>query len=458
MSARSQGRIQHCDKAGWIIGLVLSLCAGPVAWCDEAPAVDVTAALDAAADYLVLGKPRDALDALKPIEQVEPENPWLWFYRGNARYLLRDPHEAMRAYDLALTYLADMGDPDPGLAEQIRLYRSRARRQVFNISWQTGLYYDTNVTYLGETDVDLGGLISGEDDGKFGTQFRLDYAPIVTETDMLVAGTRIGHAWHFAVNEFDLQDYGAYISYSRRIGDNLEPAIRYDYDITLLGNELFLSSHTLTPSLTWHWDPVEGPIAPRQSTIYYQLRDRDFLFDIDPVFDRDSLSHTAGAEQRFRLTPLADHYPAWQWDATFGYRLTSIPTDGDEYDRLIQDFHFGVAFPLLNPWEPDAYLLIPDLPMRFTFDVQWQLSDYRRGSIIDRNGNNRYDHITSYAWTLSQKLMEDPELGDLTLQGIVLWTDAKSNVELQDPDFSYKWSEPFTYTKTVFGLQLIWQW
>jgi len=37
-------------------------------------------------------------------------------------------------------------------------------------------------------------------------------------SDSLVTGARLGHSWHFSVEQFDVQDYGGFIRYGRRIG------------------------------------------------------------------------------------------------------------------------------------------------------------------------------------------------------------------------------------------------
>ncbi|MCP4250125.1 MAG: hypothetical protein GY778_24040 [bacterium] len=51
----------------------------------------VQAALEDAARSLSESKPDQALTVLTPVEQVEPDNPWLWFYRGRAHDQLDSP-------------------------------------------------------------------------------------------------------------------------------------------------------------------------------------------------------------------------------------------------------------------------------------------------------------------------------------------------------------------------------
>jgi len=113
-----------------------------------------------------------------------------------------------------LKILADLGDPDPELAEKARLYRYRARRQVFRITLQPGLAYDSNVTYTGTGGTGLG-QISGRGDGCSVSDVRIDYAPVATEREALTVGARLADTWHFSVESFDLQDYGGYVRYAR---------------------------------------------------------------------------------------------------------------------------------------------------------------------------------------------------------------------------------------------------
>jgi len=110
----------------------------------------------------------------------------------------------------------------------------------------------------------------------------------------------------------------------------------------------------------------------------------------------------------------------------------------------VNNFFFGMAMPLPS--------LIPDKELIFRFNLHWLLAKYQEPSQIDREGDNRDDVIRILSWTLSQKLIEDPKLGDLTLHALIHWTDTKSNVTASDG------SSPFTYDKVLYGLQLEWSW
>ena len=421
----------------------------------QAQEEEVRAALESAATQISQGHYSEALDTLRRVESAEPDNPWMWFYRGTAEQQLGEPYRAMDAYDRALKILRDLDNPDPALAAKIREQRFAARRQVLHLSLSTGLAYDTNVSYLGSSS----GLsiISGKPDMLFATQAQLDYAPVATAQQALTFGTRLSHSWHFSIEEYNLQDYGAYVRYARRLSPHFDAAIEYDYDFVLLGNDSFLSDHVLTPSLTYHWlAPAQQRFRLEDTRVYYRFEDADFKFDTDRAFDRDGTAHGVGIEQSFKWKPVRCWN--WTWDLAVGYLFNSFFTDGSEFGRREHNFLAGVSMPVINPWHPDKYLILPDKELVFTFNTQWQIGTYRDGSLIDADGDRRSDLLTTFNWGLSQTLIKSPEYGDLILHGLISWTNADSNVTTQEHNFPYRTGEPFTYDKVVYGLQLEWSW
>lgn len=413
------------------------------------PSDTVAADLESAATSIQAGQPRAALEALDAVERIEPQNPWLWFYRGLAHLRLGNAYLAMESFDAALDRLAELGDPDPQLTEAARRYRSQARRQAFSLSWQTGLAYDTNVTYLGNVATGPG-LISGRKDGKFASGLQLHYAPVAEEDQALVLNVRLDHIWHFKTSEFNFQDYGASIRYARKLDRRWEASLQYDYDFTLLGNQSFLSSHALTPGLRYHWDLPEGPFRPGTTGVYYQMVDQDFRFPTTRAFDRDGFIHALGVEQSFlfQLLPGSSR----TGELTLGYRAEAIPTRGSEFDRNQHNFLVGVGLPLLNPAEPERFLILPDKELLLRFNLHWQTADYDNPSLLDRYKRGRSDFIKSYTWSLSQKLLEHPDYGELTLHGIINWQDARSHLRTDGG------GRPFTYDKVIYGMQLEWTW
>ena len=420
---------------------IIWLANGPVTFSqvNEPPLVQTD--LESAASLLAADQPRDALRALTAVGSREPDNPWMWFYRGLAYLKLGNWYVSMASLDRAQDLLTAYGDPEPQLSESIRRYRRQARSQVFGISYQIGLAYDSNVTFLGSGGA--GFDIAGRGDGKFTSRLQFAYAPIANETESLTLRARIAQAWNFAIEEFDDQDYGASIRYTRNLNDHWQATLQYDYDITYLGNDPFLSNHALSPGIIYNWQRPQSRLRPTETTLFYRIEARDFLFDTDPAFDRDGFANAVGLEQKWALRPTAGS--DWTWDLSTGYALESVATEGTEFDRLDHLFYLGLQVPLTNRWLPDKEFTV-------RFDANWQIADYREDSVIDGNGDQRSDLITTLGAVLSQQLVQDADLGELTLHAIVGWTDANSNVTTADR------ASPFTYDKWVAGLQLEWSW
>ncbi len=442
----------------FIVGVVLAQAQAP-----QEPAQGtedtVLTALDRASEALTAEppRPREALRVLGPVEQLEPNNPWLWFYRGLAEGSLGNTHAALEALDRADRILIELGDPEPELAEVIETQQRRLRKRLFSLSVQFGLAYDTNVAYRG-ADLSTFDLVTGKHDGVYSTSVGLTFAPIANERETLAVDLRIGETWHFSIGEFNYQDYGASIRYTRRLSDRWQLGLSYDYDFTLLGNNAFISSHVLSSSITYAWPtaPVEraGPagepvaqasawIVPNTTSFYYEFQGRNFLEETSPEFDRDGFVNVFGLEQTFILQPFPGE--DWFWRLGAGYRLSLVGTEGTEFDRETHDFILGVNIPLGSP-------LIENKPLDFNFSAQWQIGDYRNDSVIDRRRRPRDDLIAAYTWVLSQKIIEDGPLGDLAIHGIISWIDANSNVRIQNR------TRPFSYDRVAYGLQLAWTW
>ena len=397
---------------------------------------------------LYQGRSQEAMTVLERVERQEPDNPWLWYYRGTAHLQLSSPYKAMECYDRAADILASLGDPDPDLADRIRRQRAQARRHVFGLSGHVGLAYDTNVSFLG--DAGTLDILAGRPDGKFASGFQVDFAPVADERNVIAAGVRFGHSWHFSVTEFDYQDYGEYLRYVRRLGESWEAEVLYDYDVNCLGRDGFLSNHAVTPSVTYRWRSADAAFRPRDTRVYYRFEAQDFLFATEPEYDRDGFAHGVGVEQRFLFRPVAGRN--WVWEISAGYGFASFATEGTQYDRFTHDFQIGMGVPLVNPVDPDKYLILPDKELIFRFNADWQIEDYWNRNLEDRDRDGRSDLLTTYSFVVSQTLMSEPDRGDLVLHAIIHWTDAESNVTTRDA------LSPFTYDKVIYGIQLAWSW
>jgi hypothetical protein len=407
---------------------------------------------ETAARALAEGKPRVALDAMDHAETVEPDNPWVHYYRAAAKFQIGDHYGAMTSGERAATILKELGDPDPELAELVRQVRGRSRREVASLSLQTGLAFDSNVTFLQAGAAGLG-LIAGREDGLFASSETILFAPIADEKQRLEVAARVANSWHFAVEQFDFGDYGGGVRYVRRLADNWEADIRYNFDLYYLGNDPFVSIHAVSPSLSYLWrkPPVQG-IRPDKSSVYYQFEARDYRYPTTTNFDRDGPAHHVGLTHDMLIRPLAD-YP-WDVKLSAGYRYEADFTRGSEFDARYHNFLLGLEVPLVRPWIKDRleYLLIANQELKFTYGATWQIGDYREVSLTDRDHDKRSDYIVTHTFALSQTVFDDPDYGRMVLHALINWSDANSNVTTPQK------VSPFTYDRVVYGLQLEWTW
>lgn len=402
----------------------------------------VQRALEKAATQIADRQHADALKTLATIEKIEPDNPWLHFYKGAAHQGLQNWYPAMESYDTATDLLLSYGDPEPKLYETIKLYRSQARRNVFSLSLTTGIAWDSNVSYVGDSGSQAN-LISGQGDAVFSNRFNLAYAPIADETQSLTLVARTYNTWHADVDAFDEQNYGLTANYARKLNPNWSAAIRYDYDIVYLGRQPFVSTNSLSPSLRYIWNPTDATFQPTTTDLFYRIEAHDFLFRTSPEFDRDGFENTIGFSQSFRWQPNPEN--PWTMSIDTGYAFEFVATEGREFDQYRHNIFLAAGFPLTNPLLPEN-----DLFMRINANVE--VGDYREASLLDRDGDERYDVISTVETVFSQELFTDPEKGRLTMHAIVGYSTAASNITRRDR------SSPFTYEKWISGVQFEWNW
>jgi len=411
----------------------------------EDPARDsaqkIQQALRDASEAIQHGQGDEALDDLGAVDAIEPNNPWAWYFRGQAHRLLGDPYRAMEAYDSALDELATLGNPEPELFERIKAERHAARRRVFNLSLQTGVAYDSNVSFSGTgATVDF---VSGRGDGEFATLMQLDYVPYVTNEQAVTVGARFNQVLHFSIKEFDYQDYGGYIRFTQRLNDSWTFDLRYDYDLYYLDHESFSSINTITPRFNFRWPTRDVSVSLDETSLFYRIEALDYLYPTTSRLDRDGYVNAVGIEQTLRIRPVASN-PAWVWDAFAGYQFQYVSTEGSEFDYYGNDVYFGLSVPMKNSWLDDKILTA-----RFLAGVEFD--NYRNPSGFDRRGRERDDVITTIGVVLSQVLVEDAEHGDVILHGIFNYTDSDSNITTRE------FGDPFSYDRIVAGFQVEWR-
>lgn len=427
------------------VWLLLLICGIPAR--AQEVAFSIRESLENAAVQLHAGEAEAALHALAHVAEAEPDNPWLWFYRGSAYLILQQPYRAMDAFDRSLAILQKLNHPDRTLENLVRAARDRARRQVFQVSLTLGPAYDSNVSFLGSGAATLG-LLAGKEDGKFLARTRIDFSPIEDGRNSLTLGLHAAHSWYFQIDEFDDQEYGGYVRYSRRLSNQWRGEVQYDYEYTLLDHKGFLSGNGATCALRYTWSPGTTWISPLESALFYRIDVRDYRYPVREAFNHDGLTHGVGMQQVWQVRPV----PNWIWRVTTGYRFDYVWTEGTEFDRRNNNLHAGIQIPLIRPGSPDKYLILPDKEMTLRFDADWQSTRYRNVSLEDRDRDRRRDRITYLSLGVSQLLRDNPKEGRLVLHVVSEWTNAESNVETRGR------IHPFTYEKFVCGILLQWSW
>lgn len=441
------------SRSRWVLAASLLVLASPAASrAEDASPVTVEASLARAAGLLSEQNPGAALQTLLAVERAEPENPWLWFLRGRAHLQLEEPYLAMESFDRALDSIAKAQSPDEALAERIRAERRLARRQVHSLSLRAGFAYDSNATYTG------GGvaIISGKRDYKAVTGINWDFAPIATREEAWIVGLRLNDSWYTDIHEFNEQAYGGYARYVRRLSEEWRVEVQYDLDFSLLDRDSFLWEHSIGPRVVYHWPAPATPTtenaeaiaqsAPRarwlETSFNYSLQHRDFLFSTRREFDRDGLVNSFGVEQSARVRPFGQL--AWDWNVSAGYRLDLMPTEGSEFDRVTHDFSLGFLLPMKG-------VFLANQPASLRLSAEWELDDYANGSLYDHRSRERRDLLTTLGLVFSQTLADNEKDGEVLLHAIFQWTDADSNI--RDRELG----QPFSYEKTLAGIQLEWR-
>ncbi len=410
---------------------------------------DVQHSLELAAVLLNSGDAPKAWEVLDDVETAEPENPWLWYFRGIANTQLGRAYPALACLDRSLELLSSTNPPDELLSSLVRAQRQSVRREVFNISLRLGSTYDTNVTFLGGNAI-AEGLIANEKDGAFGSEFSVFFAPLQDESQMLTLGFQAANLWQFRVDAFDVQDYTAMVRYAHRLTPRSTLSFEAEENVIYLGNDPYLFKPTGTVEWKYSWPSSSSVVHLIESSAFYRIESRDFRYQVERDFDRDGVSHMVGVAQEVRFRPI----PAfdWYWDAQLGYHFEDVRTQGTEFDRRVQVASAGVAMPLVRPKDTTKYLLSPDKPLWLAFRADWEVSRYRNDSLNDRHDRKRVDRIGTYRLMLSQLLRKDVDRGDVTLSTVLQWSDANSNLRTTSD------TNPFTFDKFVFGLQIEWSW
>lgn len=294
------------------------------------------------------------------------------------------------------------------------------RRRPWDLTLQIGYDYDTNVSLRGE-GISRNGL--DERDSRFGVASAFTYRVVDSEEWLVGVGAETFNSWHFDRSDFNVQTYSGnvYAAWSPRDARWLTLGGRYDYDVSLVGNDPFLQRHRLTPQIDL------APLDWTRTTIYYQFERNFYEYPInDRRLDRDGDTHALGIIQGYDLFQLFER----QVRGTLRYRFENVSTDGGEFSSENNIFGVGLEVPL---------------PEDFTFEFasDWEWDSFKNASLFDVDRRKRQDDLNTLVFALTKRFNEQ-----LSLRFQVDWIQVDSNVR------AFGGGEPFSYDRIIYGATL----
>jgi hypothetical protein len=350
---------------------------------------------------------------------------YIQFYRGAIYIKQRDPRRAADALQ-AVHELApgtDVAEKAKDLLERVR--RGELARRNWDLALQLGLDWDSNVVLRGKRTSQMF-RDNDDEDWRFGLGSAFAYRFVDRDDLVFGAGVNTFHSWHTDIDEFNVQTYGwsLFAGYTPAGADHISLGLRYDGDQSLLGNDLYLQRHRITPQL------ILRETDWTASTLFYQYDNRDYHFDLtDPRLDRDSDINAVGVVQDFELAQMFDR-PLM---ASLGYRFENFSTDGSEFDSDNHVFTLGIDVPL-----PED--------ITFGFLTEWELQRYEHGSLFDAEGSKRRDNIHTLIFALTKRFNEQ--------------LSARLHMEFTKDDSNVKDSagrQFFSYDRAIYGISVLYQ-
>lgn len=195
----------------------------------------------------------------------------------------------------------------------------KSTAENYEVFGALGFQYDSNVVLAPASDLAASSLgVSQQADGRITLNAGGNYVLGRSDWGQIVTGYEFYQSLHFELNDFNLQDHRANVTFSARSGPFQWGAIgRYDY--YLLKTDDFLREGTVIPYITYPqrdlgWTEVSA-----------QLRRRDFLI---PDFQiRDGTNYAPSITQLLYLRGRRDRY------VTFGYMWDYDDTDRQRQNR-----------------------------------------------------------------------------------------------------------------------------
>lgn len=233
------------------------------------------------------GQYQEALEALGHAEQLEPNNPLVYFYQGLVAHELKSFIQAPELFARAMALSPDLtpsaryytgmsyyqrglieraqkefdatiaqGEPESELARSARAILQQQTAvpkgpKHWDLSLSMSGQYDSNVVLLpiGTQPPSGASGISQKDDFRTAHYVRGEYRPI--QTDIWTAGMTYGYyqSFHQRLTGFDVQDHSPSVYVQRQIGP-VQARLQYVFDYVRVGQAPYLYTHAIQPIFT----------------------------------------------------------------------------------------------------------------------------------------------------------------------------------------------------------------
>jgi Tfp pilus assembly protein PilF len=195
----------------------------------------------------------------------------------------------------------------------------KASAERFELWGAVGFQYDSNVVLAPASDLAASSLgVTKQDDGRVTLNAGGNYLLGRSDWGRIVVGYEFYQSLHFELNEFNLEDHRANVTFSAR-GGPFQWGVIGRYDYYLLKTDDFLREGTVIPYLTWPQRDIGW------TEVSAQVRRRDFLI---PDFQiRDAINYAPSITQLLFLRGRRDRY------VTFGYMWDYDDTDRQSRSR-----------------------------------------------------------------------------------------------------------------------------
>lgn len=409
-----------------------------------------------------LGKYREALTPLNAAEQVSPDNPLIYYFKGFVSQQLSayDQSQALFSRAMALSpdltptvrYYTGIGHYQRGLVEEAQkefeaaialsepdsdLARSAKEflqqrgaskgPRAWDLSMSASGQYDSNVVLLPLGTQPPGGQtgISQKDDYRAAFYLRGEYRGIQTNAWTVGATYGFYQSLHQTLSTFDVENHSPSLFVQHQFGA-LQTRLQYMYDYVKVGQSPYLIANSIQPTFTL------AESGNRFTLFQFRYQDKDFqhgLFAANSF--RDGKNWLAGVTQFF-------YFANGAGQARIGYIYDSDRTGGGSPTVAVVGNQTNADWAYRGHRVAAGLSLPPVMTVRLNLAFDYYRQDYDNPSSFSPTGTTRrLDEILFFTGTLSRNITDN-----VSIALEYNYTRDQSNVTL------------FDYARNVYSVTL----